>query len=119
MNRAFAKYGAIMEKLDCFNPIEICIDDSLYSYEIYKKVWPEVHALRKNGSIYDMGNQIKCEVVAIHGDYDSHPYYGIKESLEKTISNFKFYKLKNCGHSPWIESYAKDEFYRILKDEIL
>ncbi len=31
----------------------------------------------------------------------------------------KFYKLEKCGHSPWTESYARDEFYRILKEEIL
>lgn len=119
MNRVFAKFGALMEKLDSYAPIEISNDDSLYNYEIFTKVWPEAHSLRKSGSMYEMGKDIKCEVVAIHGDYDSHPAYGIKASLEKIIAKFRFYKLENCGHSPWTESYARDEFYRILQEEIL
>jgi len=119
MNKVFAKFGALMEKLDSYAPIEIDNDDSLYSYEIFTKVWSEAHTLRKSGSMYEMGKDIKCEVIAIHGDYDSHPAYGIKASLEKRISKFKFYNIKNCGHSPWTETYARDEFYRILKAEIL
>ena len=118
MNKVFAKFGALMEKLDSYEPIEIENDDSLYSYEIFTKVWSEAHAIRKSGAMYEMGNNIKCEVVAIHGDFDSHPAYGIKASLEKIIKKFKFYNIKNCGHSPWIETYARDEFYRILKEEI-
>jgi pimeloyl-ACP methyl ester carboxylesterase len=119
INKVFAKFGALMEKLDSYSPIEIDNDDSLCSYEIFTKVWPEAHALRKSGSMYEMGKDIKCEVVAMHGDYDSHPAYGIKASLEKIIGKFKFYKLEKCGHSPWAEAYARDEFYRILKAEIL
>lgn len=68
--------------------------------------------------MYEMGKNIKCEVVAIHGDYDSHPIEGIRDSLGKIISNFKFYELKKCGHTPWGEKYAKNEFYDILKSEI-
>lgn len=119
MNKVFACFGALMEKLDSYAPIEIYNDDSLFNYEIYTKVWPEAHALRKSGSMYEMGKDIKCEVVAIHGYYDSHPAYGIKASLEKIIDKFKFYKLENCGHSPWNETYARGEFYRILRAEIL
>lgn len=119
MNKIFAKFGALMEKLDSYEPIEIDNDESLYSYEIFTKVWSEAHALRKSGLMYKMGKDIKCEVVAIHGDYDSHPSVGIQASLEKIISNFKFYELKKCGHSPWTEVHARDEFYKILKTQIL
>lgn len=86
----------------------------------FTKVWPEAHNLRKkSGDMYTMGKDIECEVVAIHGDYDSHPIEGIRDSLNKVIKkNFKFYELKNCGHTPWIERQARDEFYSILLKEI-
>lgn len=119
MNKVFARFGALMEKLDSYELMEIDSDESLPSYEIFTKVWSQAHTMRKSGEMYKMGKDIKCEVVAIHGDYDSHPAIGIKDSLEKIISNFKFYELKKCGHTPWAEVYAKDEFYRILKAEIL
>lgn len=119
MNKVFARFGALMEKLDSYEPIEIENDESLFSYEIFEKVWTEARALRKSGLLYDMGKNIKCKVVAIHGDYDSHPAEGIRTSLEKLFSNLRFYELKKCGHSPWREVYAKDEFYKILRTEIL
>ena len=64
-----------------------------------------------------LGEKIKCPVVAIHGDYDPHPAEGVKKPLLKVVKNFRFILLKNCGHKPWIEQKAKDEFYIILKKE--
>lgn len=118
MDKVFARFGALMEKLDSYEPIGIESDDSLNSYEMFTKVWGEAHALRKSGEMYEMGRDIECEVVAIHGDYDSHPAYGIKQSLENITDKLKFYELEKCGHSPWNEFYARDDFYSILRKEI-
>ncbi|WDV47895.1 alpha/beta hydrolase [Clostridiaceae bacterium M8S5] len=118
MDAIFGKFGALMEKLDSYDAIEINQEDHILSYEIFSKVWSEAHALRKSGEMYLMGENINCEVVAIHGDYDSHPIEGIRDSLTKIIKNFRFYELKNCGHTPWIERQAKDKFYDILFKEL-
>jgi pimeloyl-ACP methyl ester carboxylesterase len=66
-----------------------------------------------------LGEKIKCPVVAIHGDYDPHPAKGVREPLSGVIKDFCFISLKNCGHKPWIEQEAKEEFYRILKKEFV
>lgn len=118
MNKVFARFGALMEKLDSYDPLEMGHEDEICSYEIFSKVWPQAHAMRKSGEMYEMGKNIQCQVVAIHGDYDSHPVEGIRDSLVNIIKNFKFYELKNCGHTPWIERNAKDKFYDILAKEI-
>jgi pimeloyl-ACP methyl ester carboxylesterase len=118
INAVFARFGQLMDKLDTFSHMKIEEDTSLFSYEIFSKVWPEAHVLRKSGRMYEMGKMIKCPVVAIHGSYDSHPIEGIRDSLGKIITNFKFYELNKCGHSPWMERYAAEEFYNILKREI-
>lgn len=34
--------------------------------------------------------------------------------LSKVIGDFKFILLKDCGHSPWNETYTKDKFYEII-----
>jgi hypothetical protein len=56
--------------------------------------------------------------VAIHGNYDPHPYAGVKEPLSQVLRDFKFILLQKCGHKPWIEKAAKEEFYRILMEEV-
>ncbi|MFZ5353289.1 MAG: alpha/beta fold hydrolase [Bacillota bacterium] len=119
INTAFAKFGRLMEKLDAYEPIDMVADESLFSYEIYSKVWPEAHEMRRSGQMAELGKNISCEVVAIHGDNDSHPIEGIRDSLEETVGDFTFYELKRCGHSPWAEVYARDDFYKILRLEIL
>jgi pimeloyl-ACP methyl ester carboxylesterase len=58
-------------------------------------------------------------VVAIHGDYDPHPSEGVREPLSRTLRDFRFVLLRNCGHKPWIERAARDEFYEILRKQLL
>jgi len=42
----------------------------------------------------------------------------VKQPLSLVLKNFKFILLQNCGHYPWIERKAKDQFYKIIKKEI-
>ncbi|NBI27950.1 alpha/beta fold hydrolase [Chengkuizengella marina] len=85
----------------------------------YISVWNKAANLRKTGSLIGYANQLKCPVVAIHGDYDPHPAEGVKKPLENTIDDFYFYLLEKCGHSPWKERSAKKQFYKILQREII
>lgn len=118
MDKLFSQFGQLMEKLDSYDPIDMEHEDTMCSYEIFNKVWPEAHRMRKDGEMYAMGKDITCPVIAIHGDYDSHPIEGIRDSLTNIIKNFKCYELKNCGHTPWIEKHGKDRFYSILLEEL-
>jgi hypothetical protein len=34
------------------------------------------------------------------------------------VRDFRLYILERCGHKPWIERHAADEFYRVLEREI-
>lgn len=66
----------------------------------------------------ELGKEIRCQVVAIHGDYDPHPFEGIREPLSRTLKDFRFILLEKCGHKPWIEGGAKERFYSLLRNEI-
>ena len=57
-------------------------------------------------------------MVAIHGDTDPHPADGVQIPLEAVLKDFQFILLKNCGHKPWIERRAREEFFRILDKEL-
>lgn len=58
-------------------------------------------------------------VVAIHGSFDSHPYQGVQEPLKAVVSNFTFILLDKCGHEPWIEKHAKDQFMNLISTHLL
>ena len=86
-----------------------------FQQDIYHKVWNEASELRKSGKLLELGKQIECPVVVIHGDYDQPTYRGVKEPLSQVVKEFKFILLKKCGHKPWIEREARNKFYKIIK----
>ena len=57
-------------------------------------------------------------MVAIHGDYDPHPAEGVQKPLSALIEEFRFVLLKKCGHTPWLERQAQEEFYKVLEEEL-
>jgi len=120
--KAFQEFGLFFEKLDSFSFDEGAIneDSSLYrfSYDISRSIWNEFLPMRKNGAFLKEISKIETEMVFIHGDYDPHPVIGIEEPLKSINKSHKFYVLKDCGHSPWVEKQAKDEFFKILYSEL-
>jgi pimeloyl-ACP methyl ester carboxylesterase len=117
-NTVFARFGALLSKADTYDPIVHKSELIDCSYDIYQSAWKDAAELRRSGGLLKLGKHIKCPVVAIHGDYDSHPAEGVRKPLSATLKNFRFILLKNCGHHPWIERTAKDRFYEILKEEL-
>ncbi len=115
---ALARFGALFSKADAYDPILQESDVTDCDVGAFQGVWREASELRKSGKLLELAGRIKCPVAAIHGDYDPHPAEGVNKPLSATLKNFRFILLENCGHKPWIERQAKDEFYRILKEEL-
>lgn len=116
-----AKLGKLVEKSDNYDTEEIktdSIDRIKVEGNTYQQVWDEAENMRISGQLLEYGEKIKCPIVAIHGDYDPHPAEGVRDPLSRTIRDFSFHLLEKCGHTPWKERHAREEFYRILKKEI-
>lgn len=111
-----------MDKADSYNSLphdgDNDIQKSHLQSKIYEKVWSEADELRRSGKLLDYGKKITCPVIAIQGDYDSHPSEGVEKPLSTTLRNFRFIGIKRCGHHPWFEKEAKDKFYEILIREL-
>lgn len=116
-NLIFTKFGELMSKTDSFKPI-LSNNKVEVQYDIFKDVWKEAEELRRSGKLLELGKKIRCPVVTIHGNYDPHPFIGIEKPLSQQVKDFQFILLKKCGHYPWLEHYAKDKFYKILKKEL-
>lgn len=114
----FEKFGRLMSKVDSFHPIPSQNDLIELQPEIFEKVMKEALDLRKSGALLNLGRKIECPVIAIHGDYDPHPFQGVEKPLSQILKSFQLYLLKDCGHNPWEELFAKDQFFEILKREI-
>lgn len=117
-NKLIARFGNLFAKADTYDPLNLDTEDLEAQYHIYESVWQEASELRKSGKLLKLGKHVQCPVIAVHGDYDPHPAEGVKKPLAAVLKDFRFILLKNCGHMPWIEKEAREEFFRILKKEL-
>jgi pimeloyl-ACP methyl ester carboxylesterase len=115
---ALSRLGSIFSQTDVYDPLPIMQEEVELRPDIYKSVWDEAVGLRKSGKLLTEGKSIQCPVVAIQGDHDPHPAEGVQKPLSGVLKNFRFILLDKCGHTPWIERQARDEFFRVMNEEI-
>jgi pimeloyl-ACP methyl ester carboxylesterase len=94
-------------------------DDVLeYQLDVNIAIGLAVRELIEKKKLVGLGKDIKCPVTAIHGDYDPRSAEDIRRMLSGTIKDFRFILLNKCGHYPWMERYARDKFFNVLREEI-
>ena len=124
-NSLLPRLGELAAKTDSFDPIHedesaedrVDVEDGGRG-DIYQKVWSEAAQLRKRGELLEVARKVRCPVIAIHGDYDPHPIAGIEEPLSRVVEDFRLVVLKRCGHTPWMERQAREEFFQVLRAEL-
>ena len=82
--------------------------------EMHNKVWSEAAKLRSSGKLLTSSQNIKSKIYLIQGESDPHPVNGVTIPLQENGVQCETYVLEKCGHSPFMEKYVKDEFYKIL-----
>jgi pimeloyl-ACP methyl ester carboxylesterase len=111
---------SLLRKTDAFDPVKENAEEGIpLIQDHYRKIWNEAEEMRLTGGLMEKIKMVRCPVTAIHGDHDPHPAEGVREPLSVVLTQFHFILLEKCGHYPWKEKQAKDEFFRILKKELL
>ncbi|MBC5622944.1 alpha/beta fold hydrolase [Butyricimonas hominis] len=82
--------------------------------QMYARVWTEAATLRREGYFMKILPRLRSEVHVIHGSLDPHPLNGIIEPLREAKVNYDLHVLERCGHSPFLEIEAKEEFYKSI-----
>lgn len=105
----------IIEKSDnyCLENREKHKADQVNS-EMYNKVWSEAAKLRTKRALLASFKNIKSKIYLIQGEFDPHPVKGVTAPLQENGIPCETHILEKCGHSPFMEKYAKEEFYKIL-----
>lgn len=107
-----------------YDPDHYCLlpnikgDMIAFHEEQFQSLMNEIVPMRASGELLDFTKAIECPTVAIHGKNDPHPWEGVKVLLENRLNDFKMLLIDKCGHEPWKEYYARDEFFHILKKEM-
>ena len=109
------KIPSILEKSDnyCLESKENSVDKA--DNEMYNRIWTEATKLRTNGELLTAFRNIQSKLFLIQGVCDPHPIEGVIKPLEENGITCKTYILEKCGHSPFMEKYARKVFYDIIQ----
>ncbi|MDI9635543.1 alpha/beta hydrolase [Kamptonema cortianum] len=115
--RAFAAYGAFSTNLQAFDPIPDPYPEPESNFDLigHRETWKDVLRLQSEGIEPARFANINCPVTLIHGDHDPHVGRALLADLQPFIPQIKYIELPDCGHEPWLESGARDEFLQLLR----
>jgi pimeloyl-ACP methyl ester carboxylesterase len=109
---SFAELGRRCEIADAFDPVaagELLECD----YRGHRETWDDMMRLQADGTYPAAFARITAPVTMLHGDHDPHPGRLIRDSLP--IPHLEYIELERCGHTPWIERHAREEFFARLE----
>lgn len=101
----------LFDKMDSVDPLPMPGLELIYNAEVHRKVWAEAVERRNSGELLMTLANLRCPVLAVHGDADPHPAQGVRAPLEGYCSHAEFVELPQCGHKPWAERQARTAFF--------
>ena len=107
--------GALCGKADDYAPIADLAEPPVdFDGDMYTKIWNEAAAMRESGELLRKISTLAVPLMVIHGESDPHPPEGVAEPLRAAGVPFEFHVLPQCGHTPWREIHAREQFFRLL-----
>jgi pimeloyl-ACP methyl ester carboxylesterase len=80
------------------------------------ETWQDMVRLQNEGVYPAAFAAIETPVLMLHGAADPHPGRLIRASLEPYLPQLEYCELERCGHYPWLERQARDQFFSVLRD---
>ncbi|HEX9886261.1 MAG TPA: alpha/beta hydrolase [Longimicrobiales bacterium] len=80
------------------------------------ETWRDMVRLETQGFYPAAFDVITAPVLMLHGDTDPHPGGMIRATLAGVLPQLEYVELERCGHYPWLERHARQEFFGVLGD---
>ena len=84
--------------------------------EAFNQTWNDMLRLQREGFYPARFANIGVPVLMVHGDYDPHPGNMIRKSIQTFVPHLQYSELEKCGHEPWREVHARDQFFQLLEE---
>lgn len=108
--------GKLIKQLDSYELISTDDEDEVVDARANQETWRDMIRLQEEGVYPAAFAAIQEPVIMLHGDYDSHPGRMIGASLEPHLPQLEYREWERCGHYPWLEKAAHDEFFAVLRE---
>ena len=107
-----------MDAVFCYDAVPETEGDSPKEHDERARVetWDDMVRLQEEGVYPQTFSKITSPVLMLHGDYDPHPGNMIRGSLVPHIPHLEYREWMRCGHYPWREKWAREEFFLVLRE---
>jgi pimeloyl-ACP methyl ester carboxylesterase len=95
-------------------PDEKKYDDEHYDARANRETWDDYLRLERAGVYPAQFAAIRSPVLMLHGATDPHPGLMTRATLIDKLPRLEYVEWARCGHEPWRETYARDDFYATL-----
>jgi pimeloyl-ACP methyl ester carboxylesterase len=87
-----------------------------FDMQAHLETWEDMVRQQEAGRYPAAFAAIRGPVLMLHGTYDPHPGEMVRDSLLPYVPQLTYHTLDRCGHSPWLERYAREEFFAVLRE---
>lgn len=113
----FIRLQGLVARTDNYH-VKVNENDFAPDQSAYEQVWNEAAAFRSSNGFAGLLLGVSVPIHIIHGEEDPHPLVGVTAPLEQASVHYVLRTLSHCGHSPFLELEAKEEFYDVLNEMI-
>jgi len=111
--------GKMFQRLYAYDMLpagEIAIFDAAEcDAKAHTQTWDDMVRQQEQGVYPATFEKITLPAIMLHGDYDVHPGDMIYAGLKKHIPQLEYEHWEKCGHDPWLERYAREDFFKVLR----
>jgi pimeloyl-ACP methyl ester carboxylesterase len=115
-NRRFAALGRLMTRVYGYDIDDAEDEPAVVDAAAHDETWVDMLRLQNEGVYPAAFRAVTCPVLMLHGENDPHPGRRTSEDLRRFIPQLEYRELPRCGHSPWLERQARDEFFAVLSE---
>lgn len=115
-DRALADMGALIEPLYTWDPLPPDPSEPPIQGDArgHREAWDDMIELQTAGVYPASFAAYRGPVLMLHGEHDPHPGPMIRDSLRPWMPQLEYRELPHCGHHPWRERGAREEFFQQL-----
>ena len=81
-----------------------------------RESWDDMLRLQAEGVYPQAFRSIASPVLMLHGVSDPHPGPETRDGLLPFLPHLEYHAMAKCGHYPWLEREARDQFFGRLED---
>jgi pimeloyl-ACP methyl ester carboxylesterase len=81
----------------------------------FEETWADVLRLQERGEEPAAFAAVRCPVRMLHGADDPHPGRATRDALAPFVADLAYREFERCGHAPWLERHARDDFLAAVR----